>query len=305
MHLTVRRDIPCAKEDELWDVVPTSAGLRSIPPHFFDYFWGGGKTAYDWHDGRTLTEFQLLYITKGYGVYQSHEAGTLDLSAGDLALVFPDVWHRYCPRKETGWREQWVMFRGAMPYRLLNNGIIRADSPVLHVGTGVIDDLWEELMAVIHQPEMGPTCLIGLNVALILTKALESVGVLASNREYAESGRERAIANAVTLIENQKHRSLDVAALAQTLGMSTRSLRRRFKELHGITPQDFHVRTRIKEAMALLRTSSARVNEIAEALGYADVHQFYRMFKKVIGATPTAYRNNLIHDNERGNSPIG
>lgn len=296
MHLTIQRQIPHTQEDELWDVVPVAAGLRDIPPNFFDYFWGGGDKQFNWHEGRTLQNFQIMYITRGCGVYQSHDIGSIDVSAGDLLLVFPDVWHRYCPRKEVGWREYWAMFGGMLPSRLLMHGILNRQSPVLHVGTGVIDDLWEEIADMVQKPEMGPACLIGLKVSLILTTALEAVGLLTDGRRSNESDHERAITNAATFMETQVHAPIDVARLAQSLGMSPRSFRRHFKELRGVTPQDFHVQARVKQAKALLRTSNARINQIAEALGYADVHQFHRMFRKVTGTTPAQYRSELSQD---------
>ena len=296
MHLTIQRQISHTQEDELWDVVPVAAGLRDIPPNFFDYFWGGGDKKLNWHDGRILPDFQILYLARGCGVYESNEAGSIEVRTGDLLLVFPNLWHRYHPRKDVGWRECWVTFRGDLSNGLLRHGIITPESPVLRVGVGLIDELCEEIANLVQQPELGRACLIGLNVALILTKALNAAGRLKDERASGQSQRERAIDNAVSLMENQTHMPINVAALAQSVGMSLRNFRRQFKEIRGMSPQDYHVHLRIGKAENMLCTSNASVSQIAEVMGYADVHQFCRMFRKVTGTTPSQYRSSCIQD---------
>lgn len=47
---------------------------------------------------------------------------------------------------------------------------------------------------------------------------------------------------------------------------------------------------RIKKAITLLSDEHMKVYEIAEACGYKDIHYFSSVFKKIIGMTPTEYR---------------
>jgi Response regulator containing CheY-like receiver domain and AraC-type DNA-binding domain len=47
---------------------------------------------------------------------------------------------------------------------------------------------------------------------------------------------------------------------------------------------------RIQHACELLRTSSLEISEVAERAGYQDYFYFAKLFKKVMGLTPSDYR---------------
>ena len=48
---------------------------------------------------------------------------------------------------------------------------------------------------------------------------------------------------------------------------------------------------RMKNARAMLKSSSATVESIAESVGYQNVEHFNRTFKKLYNITPVQYRN--------------
>src|SRR4028119_1290732 len=51
--------------------------------------------AFEWRDGRTLSEYQLIYVTRGNAFFESRTCGLRPLEAGDLFALFPGEWHRY------------------------------------------------------------------------------------------------------------------------------------------------------------------------------------------------------------------
>ena len=63
-----------------------------------------------WRDGRILTEYQLVYITRGGGLPGDEGGGVRSIVAGDLFVLFPGEWHRYAPTEYVGWYEHWVGF---------------------------------------------------------------------------------------------------------------------------------------------------------------------------------------------------
>ena len=68
--------------------------------------------------GRTLDEYQLVYITAGRGRFESASCPSQTVEAGTMLLLFPNEWHSYSPDPGTGWTEWWVGFRGANIDRL-------------------------------------------------------------------------------------------------------------------------------------------------------------------------------------------
>ncbi|RUT36516.1 response regulator [Paenibacillus zeisoli] len=64
-----------------------------------------------------------------------------------------------------------------------------------------------------------------------------------------------------------------------------------FSNAIGQTFIDYLIRTRIKRAMKLLKTTNAKSYEIASMVGYNDPHYFNSVFKKITGVTTKVYRN--------------
>lgn len=83
---------------------------------------------------------------------------------------------------------------------------------------------------------------------------------------------------------------VDLEALAAELGISRRTLNRRFREATGRTPVRFVQQARIERASALLRNTNLGIAEIAARVGYDDPAHFATLYRRLAGRTPTVYR---------------
>lgn len=81
-----------------------------------------------------------------------------------------------------------------------------------------------------------------------------------------------------------------VAKMAVESGLPQRSFARRFKAATGFAPLEYVQRLRIEEAKQMLETGDEPIEAIADAVGYQDAASFRRIFKRIVGATPAAYR---------------
>ncbi|WP_232016624.1 response regulator [Paenibacillus baekrokdamisoli] len=66
---------------------------------------------------------------------------------------------------------------------------------------------------------------------------------------------------------------------------------KRFKQVVGISFNDYVTRIRINRSKELLKTTSMRIARISQLVGYDDQNYFCNVFKKVAGLSPTAYRS--------------
>lgn len=73
--------------------------------HPKSYYFNPGK-------GRTLSEYQIVYISKGRGTFKSDSTKKTDIVKGQAIILFPGQWHTYKPLKETGWNEYYIGFEG-------------------------------------------------------------------------------------------------------------------------------------------------------------------------------------------------
>lgn len=81
-----------------------------------------------------------------------------------------------------------------------------------------------------------------------------------------------------------------LAALAAELAVSERTLIRRFKTATGTAPVAWLQTLRLDTARRLLEGSGARVEEVANRVGYQDASAFARLFREQVGMSPGAYR---------------
>lgn len=84
--------------------------------------------------------------------------------------------------------------------------------------------------------------------------------------------------------------ALSVAQVAQKLGVTSRTLHRRFRGSVGLTPQSFIARERVRHAKGLLEATTLSVDDIAARVGFVDLSAFARAFKREARVTPGAYR---------------
>ncbi len=81
-----------------------------------------------------------------------------------------------------------------------------------------------------------------------------------------------------------------VREMAQEAALGEKTFLRRFRAATGKTPLQYLQQIRIEAAQTLLETTDRSVEHIAENVGYADYSAFRKLFKRIMGSTPSAYR---------------
>ena len=94
-----------------------------------------------------------------------------------------------------------------------------------------------------------------------------------------------------TWIGRECHRRITIKDIARAAGMSPAYLYRSFVERFCLTPRAYLVQSRMQRAATLLRESNSPLKELAPNVGVSDASNFSRVFKRVHGCTPEAFRN--------------
>jgi len=112
----------------------------------------------------------------------------------------------------------------------------------------------------------------------------------ASGPAASPPNAEARVTQIVRAIERRPAAALTIERLAREAGLSPYHFLRTFERLTGVTPHQFVLRTRLREAALRLDEDPGRVLDIALDCGFGDVSNFNRAFRTEFGVSPRAYR---------------
>jgi len=101
------------------------------------------------------------------------------------------------------------------------------------------------------------------------------------------------IHRAKEFIEQHKSDAISLSEVARALNVSTFYFCKLFKKATGINFTEYLSRVRIEKAKNLLLNPNLRVSEIAYEVGFQSLTHFNRVFLRIVGRSPTAYRDSL------------
>ena len=108
-------------------------------------------------------------------------------------------------------------------------------------------------------------------------------------REPTAADRRRAVRSAIW-IEAHAEQALDLRQLALQCGLSSYHYLRLFAQSLGVTPHQYLVRSRLRNAARRLTESEQPVTEIALDSGFGDLSNFVRSFRRAAGVSPRGFR---------------
>lgn len=101
------------------------------------------------------------------------------------------------------------------------------------------------------------------------------------------------LSRVIAFVEEHLADDLCVSTLAMVAGMSPFYFCRSFKQSTGTTPHRYVLSRRMEQAKVLIEKNGVSLLEVAQQLGFADQSQFTRVFRKILGLTPSQYRDAL------------
>ena len=133
------------------------------------------------------------------------------------------------------------------------------------------------------------------SVIKLLTIFAQHLAML-SNQVFIqqENSEPPVITKARSYIHEHQTEELSLGQVAKAVNMSSYYFCKMFKKVTGINFTDYVARVRIEKSKNLLLNPNLRVSEIAFEVGFQSLTHFNRVFKKILGQSPTDYRAQLL-----------
>ena len=274
------------ERDALWGLTVSTVGYEEIAPGE-DYPTKGHADGYYFNleKGRVLDEYQLLYNPEGEGWFESANYPKTRLKAGDMFLLFPNEWHTYHPDHQTGWKSNWIGFKGKNMDDRVKAGFLSPEKPIFHVGySAVIESLYKRAYeAAVEEAAFSQQVMAG-----IVNHLIGTMYSLERNIELNKNQQQVDMVNKARLrIRESLESDLSIQQIADELGVSYSSFRKHFKEYTGLSPATYQQELRLLRAKELLSTTNYSIKEIAYRLNFESPDYFSVKFKAKMGMKPS------------------
>ena len=251
---------------------------------------------YHWHSC-----FEITYIVSGQAEYFVN-GDTYLVSDGDI-ILFNNI-------EPHGWEVRKPLTLIVMIFQpeLIANGFALLDydylEPFLERGTNfknvlpaseqVTKDIHQLLLDISDEDEkhtVGYQLMIKANILKILTLLIRhSQNSPKPDRLLSRKVLEmKRLSNVFDYINQHYTERLTLSEAAEMAYMSPNYFSQYFKKVTGQTFSDYLSGLRIKKAQELLKNSDKNVIDVAMACGFRNMSNFYRMYKKHTGTTPSAH----------------
>ncbi|TNJ62489.1 AraC family transcriptional regulator [Paenibacillus hemerocallicola] len=123
---------------------------------------------------------------------------------------------------------------------------------------------------------------------------------MVGTKERASYKHKQILHRLIDLLRQNIGNRPDYDELAEAVHLSKRYVSLLFKRHTGKSLKQYVTKLRMDRARVLLAETTMTAAQIAEAVGYADLYVFSKMFKEVHGVAPTYYRKRTPPGNSHG-----
>ncbi|MCG3147065.1 MAG: HTH-type transcriptional activator RhaR [Verrucomicrobiae bacterium] len=229
-------------------------------------------------------DYLLFWVLAGHGFVET-DSQHYAAAPGDLYCLRRGVPHAYGAAQNDPWDIVWVHFSGSLARSFVDE-IRRFGGARVALGQDAdLRSRWLELV-IFHtarrphhetRSNTGLYALLGHIIYRLQTKRIADANPF-------------DVARLQTYIHNHLRGTITVDELARQANLSTPHFNRVFRQLFSVSPMQYVLQTRVALASSLLTETALPLKQIGASVGCADPYYFSRLFKKMTGVNPSAYR---------------
>ncbi|WP_228469052.1 AraC family transcriptional regulator [Paenibacillus sp. JNUCC31] len=229
----------------------------------------------------------VMYCVQGTGWYTLAGSKRHDVTTGNLVILPAHIAHVYGAYSAEPWSIYWMHLRGehASTYiePLVADVIPKMSPTKAQKWLELFHECYSILETGYSMQTLTYTSLIAGYMLGMLAYGHETEGGMVSSKRAAEQSVQymlEHLESGVTLKELAAQARLSVPHYSQL-----------FKQATGHSPIDYFLRLKIQHSCRYLDFTDWTVKQISSELGFKDPYYFSRLFSKMMGRSPTDYRN--------------
>ena len=245
-----------------------------------------------WH-----TETEILRVTEGvFEIYLNRRHYTL--RAGDVAFINAGTLHHgsgeRCAYECVIFRPEMLLQSSAGALNRYIKPIVRRQRTVkecfLKGSAPRIEQCVQALLLLLREPHEGYELAVHAELTALFYQLYREGAVEEATVGRVQEKQMEQLVRLLAWIEDHYAERITLEALSKETGLNEKYLCRFFKAYTAQTPIDYLNRFRIERAADDLRLRSCTVTEAAYANGFNDSAYFSKLFLRIKGLSPGAYK---------------
>lgn len=234
--------------------------------------------------------YTLFYIYSGEG-YVKIENKEFYIQGGQGFVVPPKKKVTYHSIKRSC-EIAWVGFYGFLTTNYLERAGITLETPIFQDPQQAVGKIFQDILED-SKRDNNRYCRITAALYMIFSELLDIHDSHTLNLN-PNNLMENYLKKALQYIDMNYAEKMTVDAIARYVGIDRKYLHFIFKKKLDIGPQQYLITYRMFKACTFLEDKDLSIADIGKIVGYENSLNFSKMFKKIIGVSPSEYKKNPI-----------
>ncbi len=230
----------------------------------------------------------FIYCIEGEGWVSLEKNKKLPIGKNTLLIIPAHTPHIYGASKTDPWSIYWFHLQGDDVEHFVQS--FDMHNAVLHVSVAQamkIINLFEECYAILSYKGYSLKHYVYVSQTM---RHLLGMFILLHGEAQQDSKKNEVIERSIQYMIEHVQSSLTLDELADHVNLSKPHFIHLFKQVTDYSPIDYYLRLKIQHSCQHLELTNAAIKEVSESVGIDDPYYFSRLFRKIVGQSPSDYR---------------
>lgn len=236
-----------------------------------------------------INQYVMIYCKSGSG-WLEFEGYRYEVGSGSYFVLPPGQPHSYGAGGNEPWSIYWLHFKGsaANQYFIPETGP-RIMKPALTARSGASIEMLDEIMNILDRGYASDNLLYCCSLLHHFLGALRFLHRPRGDKPTGDTGGDMVNA-AISFMKENLDRPLQPVEIADYVGCPQSQFSHCFTQTTGQSPMMYVNQLRINKACWMLDFTDLHINQISCQVGISDPYYFSRLFSRIMGMSPRAYR---------------